>query len=217
MSAGDDGRRAALIRAVCAEPDDDGVRLILADWLEDHGEPERAAFIRAQLEEAAVFRADPLLAQNPHAYTRHAGLLRLVHRPADAWSPSRRGGGFLWEDWLGSLPHYGVEVEPPHQRGPAWSGGFPRRAAMPFGVLVARAPAVFALLPLRSVTLRDVFVVRQTDHGYGLAVRRGERPPRLLVRELSPRKPWRTREEGEDAVSAACVRYGRRRAGLFGG
>ena len=39
----------ALIRACKAEPDDDAPRLILADWLEEHGEGERAAFIRAQI------------------------------------------------------------------------------------------------------------------------------------------------------------------------
>lgn len=39
----------ALIRTCKAEPDDDAPRLILADWLDDHGEPERAAFIRRQI------------------------------------------------------------------------------------------------------------------------------------------------------------------------
>jgi uncharacterized protein (TIGR02996 family) len=38
-----------LIRACKAEPDDDAPRLILADWLEEHGQGERAAFIRAQI------------------------------------------------------------------------------------------------------------------------------------------------------------------------
>jgi len=38
-----------LIRACKAEPDDDAPRLILADWLDEHGEAERAAFIRAQI------------------------------------------------------------------------------------------------------------------------------------------------------------------------
>src|SRR5262245_33525737 len=34
----------------CKEhPEDDVPRLILADWLEDHGEPERADFVRAQV------------------------------------------------------------------------------------------------------------------------------------------------------------------------
>jgi uncharacterized protein (TIGR02996 family) len=40
----------ALLRAVIAAPDDDAPRLVYADWCEDHGDPDRAAFIRAQVE-----------------------------------------------------------------------------------------------------------------------------------------------------------------------
>ena len=39
----------ALLRAVCSHPDDDTPRLVYADWLEEQGEPRRAAFIRAQI------------------------------------------------------------------------------------------------------------------------------------------------------------------------
>lgn len=41
-------RRAALLQAVIANPADDDLRLILADWLEDHGQQERSEFIRVQ-------------------------------------------------------------------------------------------------------------------------------------------------------------------------
>jgi uncharacterized protein (TIGR02996 family) len=37
-----------LYRAVLANPDDDAPRLIYADWLDEHGQPERAEFIRIQ-------------------------------------------------------------------------------------------------------------------------------------------------------------------------
>jgi uncharacterized protein (TIGR02996 family) len=40
----------ALLRAVLAAPDDDLPRLVYADWYEEHGEPERAEFIRTQIE-----------------------------------------------------------------------------------------------------------------------------------------------------------------------
>jgi len=36
----------ALIQAIIAAPDDDLPRLVYADWLEEHGRPERAEFIR---------------------------------------------------------------------------------------------------------------------------------------------------------------------------
>jgi uncharacterized protein (TIGR02996 family) len=35
--------------AILADPADDTVRLVYADWLEENGEPERAAFIRVQI------------------------------------------------------------------------------------------------------------------------------------------------------------------------
>jgi uncharacterized protein (TIGR02996 family) len=40
--------RAALLAAVVARPDDDTPRLVLADWLDDHGEADRAEFVRLQ-------------------------------------------------------------------------------------------------------------------------------------------------------------------------
>lgn len=36
----------ALLRAICENPREDTPRLAFADWLEEHGEPDRAAFIR---------------------------------------------------------------------------------------------------------------------------------------------------------------------------
>src|SRR5207248_9296934 len=53
------GDRAALVAAVLAAPDDDTPRLVLADCLDEHGEPGRAALIRVP--EPLVFRRDPLL------------------------------------------------------------------------------------------------------------------------------------------------------------
>jgi uncharacterized protein (TIGR02996 family) len=41
---------AGLLQAICEAPDDDTPRLIYADWLDDHGQPERAEFIRLQIE-----------------------------------------------------------------------------------------------------------------------------------------------------------------------
>lgn len=48
-----------LIRACKAEPDDDAPRLVLADWLEEHGEPERAAFFRRQVLTPAAIVDEP--------------------------------------------------------------------------------------------------------------------------------------------------------------
>lgn len=40
----------ALLRAVCEAPHDDALRLIFADWLDEHGGEARAEFIRVQCE-----------------------------------------------------------------------------------------------------------------------------------------------------------------------
>lgn len=44
----------ALIRTVIACPDDDTPRLVVADWFEEHGEGDRAEFIRVQIELARM-------------------------------------------------------------------------------------------------------------------------------------------------------------------
>lgn len=44
--------RAAFVAAIEADPDSDLPRLVFADWLEDHGDPERAELIRVQCEYA---------------------------------------------------------------------------------------------------------------------------------------------------------------------
>lgn len=43
---------ADLLQAVLDRPDDDGPRLVMANFLDEHGEPLRAAFIRTQIEMA---------------------------------------------------------------------------------------------------------------------------------------------------------------------
>ena len=45
----------SFLAAITAAPDDDLPRLVFSDWLDENGEPERAAFIRAQVQRAAEF------------------------------------------------------------------------------------------------------------------------------------------------------------------
>lgn len=49
----------ALLAAICAEPDEDTPRLAYADWLEEHDQPERAAFVRAQIDLARTPAWEP--------------------------------------------------------------------------------------------------------------------------------------------------------------
>lgn len=54
----DDDKRA-LIRACAARPDDDTPRLVFADWLDDHGDPDRAAYIRWECARARTVPDSP--------------------------------------------------------------------------------------------------------------------------------------------------------------
>src|SRR5687767_7550780 len=42
------------LRAICTDPEDDTVRLVFADWLDENGDPERAEFIRLQVRRAQL-------------------------------------------------------------------------------------------------------------------------------------------------------------------
>jgi len=48
----------ALLATIAMNPDEDASRLVYADWLDEHGDPERAEFIRAQI------------AEHPNAHTK---------------------------------------------------------------------------------------------------------------------------------------------------
>ena len=50
--------RLGLLATVCAQPEDDAPRLVYADWLDEHSQPERAEFIRVQCELART--PDPM-------------------------------------------------------------------------------------------------------------------------------------------------------------
>jgi uncharacterized protein (TIGR02996 family) len=50
--------REALLAAILANPDEDTPRLMFADWLDEHGQPERAEFIRVQIELARLRAAE---------------------------------------------------------------------------------------------------------------------------------------------------------------
>jgi uncharacterized protein (TIGR02996 family) len=74
--------RAALINAILRSPDDDGPRLVCADWFEEQGgeaDVARAEFIRLQ-----VLRAR-MPAEDPRQREMYARELRLLRRYAAAW------------------------------------------------------------------------------------------------------------------------------------
>lgn len=73
-----DATEKALLRAVCAEPGDDTPRLVFADWLDEHDQPERAEFIRVQCELAKLVAAG----EGKAARRFIARAIRLLENPA---------------------------------------------------------------------------------------------------------------------------------------
>src|SRR4051812_11357698 len=96
--------RDALLAAVFARPADDAPRLVYADWLDEHGEPAQAAFIRAQIELA---RTDP----NTNEYERVADrLLALWDHFLAELGPLADGAGLLMSDFRRGLPATPIHV-----------------------------------------------------------------------------------------------------------
>jgi uncharacterized protein (TIGR02996 family) len=87
--------REALLRAVCENPDDDLPRLVFADWLEEHDEPDRAEFIRLQCEMAkSIYRFHPRYSLREKRFLdahNSKWRLELPEHPNVTWHEFRRG------------------------------------------------------------------------------------------------------------------------------
>ena len=95
----------AILAAICANPAEDTPRLAFADWMEEHGDPVRAAFIRRQIE------------------FNRAGRMGSAHLPI---SEVRKALNYpIWEltdDWL--LNAAEIWSENTLDRGVRWHRGF---------------------------------------------------------------------------------------------
>ncbi len=116
--------REAFLSAILAHPDDDLPRLIFADWLDEHGEPDRAEFIRLQ---CAADRGEPDARTAAAREREHA--LESAHRA----------------EWLAPLgpPVYHAEFR----------RGFVEHVILPADAFLRRGPALRRRTPLRGVTL----------------------------------------------------------------
>jgi uncharacterized protein (TIGR02996 family) len=198
---------AALLRAVLVDPADDAPRLVYADWLEEHGEPGHAAFIRGQVRLAQPeTRTDPRL-------RRDAALEEAVLRQDAARYGSLPDNLWVAGDW-------------------GWDRGFVRTARLPAAALLAHAAALFAAHPVARVFLTDRWPL--LDPGaWGWHLPFDSTPmsedPTILPAELfgllegmtNPGDPagdeFAHYPDGESALAAlsgACVRFGRVKAGL---
>lgn len=116
------------LRAICAEPDDDTVRLVYADWLQENGQPERAEFIRLQIAFEGRRAAPP---RNRVLFARYRAACRTASR------------------WRNELPRI---------VGVRWPGEFRRGFAHEIAVsdanqLVRNREAVFGAAPIDTMSI----------------------------------------------------------------
>jgi uncharacterized protein (TIGR02996 family) len=118
----------AFLRLILAHPDADGPRLVYADWLDEHGQPDRAEYIRVQC----------ALAQMPDDAPR-----RDVFRQRDVVLREQYRA-----EWSGPLAGLASEWD--------FHRGFPDDVKIEARAFLSHAPALFAALPIRRMELRDV-------------------------------------------------------------
>jgi uncharacterized protein (TIGR02996 family) len=133
--------REALLRAVCEFPDDDTPRLVFADWLQEHGDEERAEFIRLQIEAARLAaddkRRSSLVARATELEEKH-GAVWLSELPKVGRIDWLRAPG----GWLG---------------GEAFDRGFAARVRVDnAGAVVKHAKVLFAATPVRRLLIWNI-------------------------------------------------------------
>jgi uncharacterized protein (TIGR02996 family) len=121
--------REAFLHAICENPEDDAARLVFADWLQEHGEEERAEFIRVQIELAG---AETFSSHVSAWTTRQNRLLRANQ-----------------QRWLAELPFQGSLLWDYH-----FQRGFVESVrAFDFAVLRREVDRIFAATPLIHLEL----------------------------------------------------------------
>jgi uncharacterized protein (TIGR02996 family) len=181
--------REALLRAILEAPDDDAPRLVYADWLQESGWDWEAIHLRY-----AVANPEGVWCRLPLA------LLRGLRPPArmPEWTRTAQGQGEIGRGFVCS-----VEVEPAH--------------------FLEIAADLFAFQPVTRVRLTGAYPRRifwagtwgwnaGTAHSY----LQSHLLPGVLYDslDLTTGARWPSVEEAERQLSRACVRYGRRLAGL---
>src|SRR5262249_23168737 len=113
------------LQTIIQNPEDDAPRLVYADWLEEHGDADRAEFIRVQCEIAKLDKSDP----------RH---LSLSERSSELHQAHR----MEWAEPLSKLAKWFF-----------FERGFIERIGISAQTLLENAEAVFQSAPIREIEL----------------------------------------------------------------
>lgn len=137
------------IAAICAEPDCDTHRLVYADWLDDHGQPERAEFIRVQCALAVSDKG-----HSPSLHGEWCQLCNLRRRETELLEAHR-------EEWCALIPGYTIdawsldEPMPPFAYGARcqFRRGFVEHVTCTWDNCLRHLDAILRRQPVREVTL----------------------------------------------------------------
>jgi uncharacterized protein (TIGR02996 family) len=116
----------AFLQAIIETPDDDTPRLVYADWLEEHGDADRAEFIRAQVQLGCLLEEDP---RRPALKLRERALLS-EHEAT--WAGPFRGRVESWK----------------------FRRGFVEQITTGAAKFLTQTEQLFRLAPIRHVRLR---------------------------------------------------------------
>lgn len=101
--------RTAILRSVCESPWDDTPRLVYADWCEENGEPERAEFVRVQVELARFVPKPPCTALD-HKTCTNAACVKWRLETDDLRRRERELLESLWGDMVAPIPFMGGSI-----------------------------------------------------------------------------------------------------------
>ncbi len=224
---------AAFLRAVCEEPHSDTPRLVFSDWLEEQGGADsaaRAEFIRVQIELARRFGAPagggPAVTGDKEADAEEARLRlrgRDLLRDWRAWVPPFVPAG---EIYLGGSPCRHDREKLSAHIGVGFRRGFVAEVMLTAADFLTHAGALFAAAPIERVTLTDKRASEPMMPERAGSFRFYKEPGEgadVLPEELfdavygeAQYDGWyfSSKQEAIDALSAACVTFGRRAASL---
>jgi uncharacterized protein (TIGR02996 family) len=118
----------AFLHDIIEHPDDDAPRLIYADWLDEHGQADRAEFIRLQCRLAALPPDDPGIKE------MHSRELQLLRSHQD--------------QWVGDLKRVVISF--------LFARGFVSWVAVSAPKFVEHGDWLFAQAPIRTVQMSDL-------------------------------------------------------------
>jgi uncharacterized protein (TIGR02996 family) len=149
----------ALRAAICANPDDDTARLVYADWLDEHGNPKRAAYIRDKIEQHRFETEDS--AANTLSefleYLPETGQERIDWAATDSALGAHRTAARRFEKLRSPLSYKGEGV--PRVKGAevsGWVRGFYYHVRVTDGDrFLARADELFRAAPITSIDFQS--------------------------------------------------------------